>query len=281
MNDVLRKELKNVTISRFPPLEYECNEALNTLCTNLSYCGDDIQTILFTSRYTREGKSSLTMYIMRTLASLGKRVVLVDTDLRRSVMAKRFRLKFDDGKIVGLTEYLAGVKKFNESDDVTGVGDKLNKSVKITDIVYKTNVPNAYIVPAGRDAINSLQLLASARFGDLIERLRESFDVILVDSPPAGVIVDAVEVARYCDGAVIVVAHNRGRKQDISDVAASISQTGCRVLGAVLNGVNLDSFQNRKYYYRSGRYANYYRNDYYRSAPKREASVDKRKKTTK
>lgn len=92
----------------------------------------------------------------------------------------------------------------------------------------------------------------------MMRMLKESFDIILVDSPPAGVIVDAMEIARHCDGAVLVVGYNKGRSQDISEVATNIAKTGCQVLGAVMNGVNLKSFRNRKYYYRSERYSAYY-----------------------
>ena len=108
--------------------------------------------------------------------------------------------------------------------------------------------------------LSSLQLLASPRYGEMMEQLRREFDVILVDTPPAGVIVDAVEIAKYCDGAIIVVGYNKGRKQDIGEVTSNIAKTGCRVLGAVMNGVDFDTFRNRKYYYRSERYSAYYRN---------------------
>lgn len=104
-----------------------------------------------------------------------------------------------------------------------------------------------------------MQLLASPRFGDMMKTLKEKFDIILVDSPPVGVIIDAMEIAKSCDGAVLVVEYNNGRSQDIGEVAAGIARTGCPVLGAVMNGVDLKSFGNRKYYYRSERYAGYYR----------------------
>ena len=91
-----------------------------------------------------------------------------------------------------------------------------------------------------------------------MKALKNSFDYILVDTPPAGVIVDAVEIAKHCDGAVIVVGYNRGRSQEVGEVAANIAKTGCKVLGAVMNGVDMKSFRNRKYYYRSGRYSTYY-----------------------
>ena len=232
--------MNQMKITRFPTLDYACIEAINTLCTNLFYCGDNITSVLFTSRYEQEGKSSITMNVMRTLASFGKRVVLVDADLLRSSLARRYRFSFETREPLGLAQYLAGMCPLDQ-------------------VVYSTDLENACILPAGREVLSSLQLLASPRYGEMMDQLRREFDVILVDSPPAGVIVDAVEIAKYCDGAIIVVGYNKGRKKDIGDVASNIAKTGCKVLGAVMNGVDFDSFRNRRYYYRSERYSAYYR----------------------
>ena len=87
--------MNKMNITRFPTLDYACNEAMNTLCTNLFYCGEDIRSVLFTSRYEQEGKSSITINVMRTLASFGKRVVLVDADLRCSTLARRYRFSYE------------------------------------------------------------------------------------------------------------------------------------------------------------------------------------------
>ena len=242
--------MNQLSIGRFPELDYACGEAMNTLCTNLFYCGENIRSVLLTSRYEQEGKSSIAMNVMRTLAGFGKRVVLVDADLRCSTLARRYRFSFARGEAFGLAQYLAGM-------------------CALEDAVYQTNLPGAYILPAGREVLNSMQLLTSPRYGEMMEALRKNFDVVLVDSPPAGVIVDAVEIAKYCDGAIIVVAYNKGRRQDIGEVAVTIAKTGCKVLGAVMNGVNLKTFRNRRYYYRSGRYSAYYHNNYYgREKPK-------------
>lgn len=251
-----------LNITRFPALDYACVEAMNTLCTNLSYCGTDIRVLLFTSRYEQEGKSSIAMNVMRTLAGYGKRVLLVDADLRCSTLARRYRFNFVQGEALGLAQYLAGMCSLDEA-------------------LYQTNLPGAFILPAGRDVLNSMQLLATGRFGEMIAALRQSFDMIIVDTPPAGVIVDAVEIAKHCDGAVLVVGYNKGRRQDIGDVAANIAKTGCPVLGAVMNGVNLKSFRNKRYYYRSEQYSAYYH--YYGEAgeqadqPARAAKAGKRR----
>lgn len=236
--------MNELEISKFPPLEYAPNEAFNTLSTSLFYCGTDVKTILITSRYAVEGKSFVSMNLMRTLASLNKQVVLLDTDLRRSGIVGQFRIRFETSTPMGLAQYLAGMCQMEE-------------------ILYKTDIPNAYLIPIGREVSSSLQLLSSQRMSDLMEQLRSKFDVVLVDSPPAGVIVDALEIAKYCDGALIVVSYNRGKKQEIGEVKAAIEKTGCKVLGAVLNNVDFDAYSNRKYYYKSERYAYYYNNQYY------------------
>ena len=231
--------MKQLKIGRFPALDYACSEALNTLCTNLSYCGREVRSILFTSRYEQEGKSGIAMNVMRTLAGYGKRVLLVDADLRCSTLARRYRFTYAQRENAGLAQHLAGM-------------------CELQDVVYRTNLPGTFILPAGHEVLNSMQLLASYRYGEMMDALRDEFDIVLVDSPPAGLIVDAIEIARYCDGAVIVVEYNRGRVQDVADVAANLAKTGCKVLGAVMNGVNLKSFRNRTYYYRSERYSAYY-----------------------
>lgn len=239
--------MKSIEITSFPPLDYACNEAINTLCTNLFYCGDNIRSILFTSRYQHEGKSSVTMNVMRTLASFGKRVVLVDADLRKSSLARRYKFTYEGKNTDGLAQYLAGMCPLEE-------------------VIYQTDIENACIIPAGRDVISSMQLLTSPRYEKMMMCLRENFDVVLVDTPPAGLIVDAVEIAKYSDGAIIVVGYNTGRKQEIGEIVANITRTGCKVLGAVMNGVDMGSFRNRRYYYRSGRYSSLY--SYYRKARK-------------
>lgn len=249
--------MNQLEISKFPPLEYAPNEAFNTLATSLFYCGVDTKTIPVTSRYAAEGKSYVSMNLMRTLASLNKRVVLLDTDLRRSGIIGQFRVRFDTTSPMGLAQYLAGM-------------------CRMDNILYETNIHNAYMIPIGREVSSSLQLLSSGRMMQLMEQLRDSFDVVLVDSPPAGVIVDAVEIAKYCDGALIVVSYNRGKKQEVSEVKEAIEKTGCKVLGAVLNNVDFDLYSNRKYYYKSERYAYYYNNQYYARSGKGKKETQKK-----
>lgn len=231
--------MKTLKLNRFPKLDNSSQETMNTLCTNLSYCGADIRTIMITSRYPMEGKSFISMNLMRSMARLGKRVALVDTDMRASGIRIRYGIRFPAGTHrYGLSDYLAGQCPLGEA-------------------VYATDIEGAYLIPAGYEAPNPLRLLESERMRNVIAALRKEFDLVIIDTPPAGLLVDAVALAKYCDGAVLVVSYRRGKRSDIGDVVRDIQKTGCKVMGAVLNNVNFKSFANRQYYYKSDRYSPY------------------------
>ncbi len=228
--------MNHLEITRFPETDYYCTEALNTLCTNISYSGVEMKTVMVTSRYDKEGKSFVSMNLLRSLASLKKKVVLLDADMRCSDIIGRFRLKFEGNTSNGLAHYLSGM-------------------CPIDDIIYETDIEGAFFIPIGREITNPLPLLHSDEMRKLMEYLRESFDYVIVDTPPAGLIVDAIDIAKYCDGSLIVVSYKRGKLKDISEIKSMIEKTGCTVLGTVMNNVDLKSISSRKYYYSSERYA--------------------------
>ncbi len=247
--------MKTMSITRFPPLSYQCAEAVNMLCTNLSFSGANVKKILVTSCHQSEGKSFLTMNIMRTMAGLGKRVVLVDADLRRSVIGNRYGIQFSDENALGLSHFLAGMA---------------DESM----VVYESNIPGAYMVPVGRKVSNSLPLLNSERFQYLLNGLRDHFDYVLIDAPPIGLVIDAAQIAKYCDGTLLVVGFNAVRRQELIDAKAQIDQTGCPILGTVLNQTAYDSFLSKKYSYKSS-YSHY---GYYSKYQDEEEKPGKRKK---
>lgn len=226
-------------ITNFPEPDFGCREAMNTLCTNLSYCGKNVRKIMITSRYAREGKSCLSMNLLWALSRLGRRTILIDTDLRASSIRSEYRLKCNTKEHYGLSEYLSG-------------------QCELKDAIYRTNFPNAFLIPAGHEAPNPLQLLDTQAMKNLIDCLGEGFDVVLLDTPPAGVLADAMAMAKFCDGALLVVGYRRGKQQEIGEVVVNMKQTGCKVLGAVLNGVKFNQLSNRHHYYNSERYSGLY-----------------------
>lgn len=226
-------------IGCFPELDVVSLEAMNSLCTNLSYCGKDIRKIMITSRYASEGKSYVAMNLMRMMARLGKTVVLVDADLRASGIQGRYQLHSHDGRYFGLTEYLSCQCALN-------------------DIVYQTDIPNAYMIPAGHVAPNPLALLDSMAMMELMDWLGTQFDVVLMDTPPVCVVSEGVALAKFCDGTLLVVGYRKGKKDEIGTAVKQIRQTGSRMLGAVLNNVKLKNLSNKYYYYHSERYYGHY-----------------------
>lgn len=225
--------MNRLSVTRFPLLGYACGEAMNTLCTNLSFSGENVRKIMVTSCHAAEGKSYLSMNIMRTMAKLGKTVALVDADLRRSVISAKYGLRFAEPEHPwGLAHFLAG-------------------KVKEDDVIYQTDITGAYMVPVGREVSNPLPLLNSPRFDQLLETLTRLADYVIVDAPPVGTVIDGAQIAKSCDGTLIVVSYNGVRRQELLDAKEQLEQTERPILGAVLNMVEYDNYLSRRYGYKS------------------------------
>lgn len=246
--------MKQATIGRTDVLDYSGNEAMNAICSNLSFARRDVKKIVFTSCSASEGKTYLTMQIALNLVRRGKRVVFVDADMRRSYVIKRFSVE-TNGEWRGLAHYLAGY-----SD--------------IEDVLYATNFSGLCIIPAGRDVANPLPLLDSHYFAELLDMLSERFDYVIVDAPPLGVVIDAAEIAQACDGAVFVVEYNKTRRKDLLAIRKQMEQTECPILGCVVNKVSFDSFSAKRYYNKSYYYGSYSK-EYYSRTPQQSESTRK------
>ena len=248
--------MKQLKITKFPALDYAGNEAFNTLSTNLSFAGANVKKIMITSCHASEGKSYLSMNLMRTLAQRGIKVALVDADLRRSMVNSDYGLKFEDGRSdgKGLSHFLAGM-------------------VGMDEVIYQTDIPNAIMVPVGRDVPNPLALLTNHHFAELLDMLASMVDYVIVDAPPVGVVIDAAEIAKACDGTLIAVNYNDVSRQELLDVKQQIEQTGCPILGTALNQVDYDNYMGRKYYKSYSKYGKY---GYYRKYYKRSHEAEKK-----
>lgn len=248
--------MATINILDFPPLSYAGTEAINTLCTNLTFSGDGIKRIMITSCHASEGKSTISMNIMRTMAKLGKKVVLVDGDLRRSMITKDYKLQFPSPDCLGLTHLLAGMAREEE-------------------VLYATDIPGASIVPVMKTVSSSLSLLNSNKMEKLLDLLAQYFDYVIVDAPPIGALIDAAQIARYCDGTLLVVSYNTVRKQELIDAKQQLEATGCPILGTVINQAEFDAYINRKYYYKSY-YNSYYQSSSYQTKTSRRQGKSKR-----
>ena len=210
--------------------DYGTREAFNTLRTNLLFSGRDVKTILIISCLANEGKSTISFETAVGLARVGKKVLLIDADLRKSAYASRYT---KETGLMGLSQYLSG------QSELDGV-------------LYATQIPTLNIIFSGPFPPNPTELVGASAFGELLKAEREHYDYILIDTPPLGLVIDAAVMATACDGAVLVIGAGSVSYHVAQHVTEQMKKSGCRILGAVLN-------QNRK----GKRSKNQYYNSYY------------------
>jgi len=220
--DRLREKLITVKHPKSP-----VSEAYRVLRTNLQFSSLDkpLRTLVVTSPNPSEGKSTTVANLGAVMAQTGKRVVLVDADLRRPVLHRIFEL---DNK-TGLTDML------------------LREGLVIDGHLQPTGVENLRLLNTGPLPPNPSELLGSQRMTALIERLKEEADLILFDSPPSLAVTDASVLATQADGVLIVANAGRTRRNPAKESVERLQQVGANLLGVVLN--RLQPGKGGYYYY--------------------------------
>ncbi|MGB9723120.1 MAG: polysaccharide biosynthesis tyrosine autokinase [Chloroflexia bacterium] len=230
-------------------------ECFRTLRTNLQFSGFDhpLRTILVTSPQPTEGKSTVVANLGVVLAQAGRRVIVVDTDLRRPILHHIFGQENNWG--------LTGT--------LFGEGDRTD------DGLLTTEVENLRFLPSGPLPPNPSEVLGSQRMGDLLSRLQEQADVVLLDSPPLLTMADANILAARVDGVVLVADAGRTRREALKKAAEALRRVGARILGVALNRVGLHSEGYSYYYY----YSYYYSDEGKRRKVRRRRSKKTEEKT--
>lgn len=206
-------------------------EAYKVLRTNLQFCGQDVRVIAITSCRENEGKSTIALSVAKSFADLDKRVLLIDSDMRKSVMAGR---NTNVSNPCGLSEVLSGMSPISEC-------------------LYPVENSRLNILFAGQYPPNPVELLSGKYFAALISECRKVYDYIIIDTPPLGQVIDAAVIADKCDGAVLVIGRERVHYREAQDVVEQIKKSGCKMLGVVRNsGKTGDKKYFYRKYYRSG-----------------------------
>ena len=197
-------------------------EAFRTIRTNLLFSSPDIEKkrMLITSALPQEGKTVLAANLAITFAQMGKKVLLVDSDLRRPRVHNLFNLK----RSFGLSDLLVGKESSIKNTQISGLK----------------------IITSGTLPPNPAELLASQKMRDFIEKAKDSFNTIIFDSPPLLSVTDAAELAPLSDGVVLIVKAGSTPIPVIQRGIQQVSEVGARVLGCVLNNVD---FEKEHYYY--------------------------------
>ena len=211
---------------------YFVREAFNTLRTNILFSGKNVKTIVVTSCFAHEGKTTISFELARSLAESGKRILLVDADLRKSVLVTRVTR---EKGLVGLSQVLSG-------------------QVSTDDAICTTQFENFDIIFAGPYPPNPTELVGSPAFRELLDEKRDDYDYIIVDAAPLGLVIDAAVMSSVCDGALIVINAGHVKYRVAQGVKEQLEKSGCKILGVVLNqidkkhaGTSANSYYSSKY----------------------------------
>lgn len=205
-------------------------EAYRSLRTNIQFASITAETkvVVVTSPGPGEGKSSVAANLASVMALAGSKCFLVDADLRKPVQAGQFGVS---GRI-GLTDVLMG-------------------SLDLEDALVETEVEGLTLLPSGPTPPNPAELLGSQVMKDLIQRLRESADFVIIDAPPLLPVTDAALLAPNTDGTILVLKSGETDKQAMVRAKQLLEAVQARILGVVLNGVTpKNGGYYHHYYYR-------------------------------
>ncbi len=197
--------------------DFLSTEAYKTLRTNVLFSGVDIKTILVTSHQENEGKSTTSTELAKSLAEIDKKVLLIDADLRKSVMQP----------------------KNAQGKTFLGLSEILSNQCSIEQVIYSTQHENFDVLFCGNFPPNPVELLSSKNLETLLCNLKEIYDYIIIDSPPLGYVIDAAVIASVCDGAIFVISEGVVSVREAQKAKIQIEKSGCKILGVVLNDVQM------------------------------------------
>lgn len=226
--------MKNIITFKDP--KSPASEAFRTLRTNLQFStiDDSIKSVVVTSAGPGEGKSTTISNLAVSMAQSGKKVLLIDCDLRNPSIHKKLGI-INRG---GMTNLLIQKKQIDES-------------------IMETEIQNLYVITSGPIPPNPAELLGSKRMRSLIKEFENVFDITLIDSPPVLAVTDAQILSTICSGVILTIAYGEGEKEAVIKAKDLLDKTGSKILGVVLNKIPMKN--SRKYGRYYGKYygANY------------------------
>jgi capsular exopolysaccharide synthesis family protein len=207
------------------------SEAYRTLRTNIDFSAVDneLRTLMITSSGPGEGKSTTVANIATVYAQTHRKVIVLDADLRKPTMQHTFEVS----NRKGLTSFLSG-------------RDELK------DVIQNTRILGVDIIPSGPIPPNPSEILSSKKLMALVETLKETYDLIIFDTPPALAVTDAQIMATKVDGVILVIDQGRVKKEAAAKMKASLDHVNAHILGVVLNNVDRKTGDNYYYYYYYG-----------------------------
>ena len=191
-------------------------EAYRVIRTGIQFAqaGKELQTIALTSCTPNEGKSTTIANLAVVLTQAGKSVLLIDCDMRNPTVHKNFNLS-----------------------NKVGLSSCISMGTALSDAVQKTSIEGLYALTGGVIPPNPSELLDSEQMKNVLQRAKEQYDYVLIDTPPVMPVTDALIVSRFVDGMILVIASAEVKVEMARDVKNQLVNAGANILGVVLNKV--------------------------------------------
>lgn len=210
------------------------SEIFRTLRTNLQFMTTTkgLKSLLVTSSVPGEGKSWVSANLVAAFAQEEKKVIIIDSDMRKGRMHTIFKVD----KKPGLSNYLSGVSEIEEKNN-------------ILNYIKQTQMENVYVMPAGDVPPNPSELLVSEKMTKLIEQLGDMFDLVIFDGTPCLLVTDSVILARQVDATLIVTAYKSTKMGDVEKIKKAIENVGGSIAGIVINKIPVSPKKYQSTYY--------------------------------
>ena len=220
---VAKQQFKGFVVEKKP--KSIVSEAYRTLRTNIQYSSFDkqIKTIVITSAEAAEGKSTVSGNLALSFAQNEKKVIIVDCDLRKPSEHKKFKIS----NLIGLSEVLIGKERLEK-------------------VIQKHN-ENLDILPSGKIPPNPSEMLSSSAMTNLIEKLKEEYDMVILDSAPLQAVTDAQILSTKADGTILVIRAQRTNREAVIEAKNLLTKVGANIIGTVLHAV--ENTRGKYYYY--------------------------------
>lgn len=214
---------------------FAVKEAYNAIRTNLLFTqhGEKCPVFVITSPTANNGKTINSINLAISFAQMGKRTLLIDSDMRNPTIHRMFSIPVKNG----LSEILAGL-----TDNIS---------------VSKTDIENLSILTAGKIPPNPAELLSSSRMDKLLEFVREHYDCVFIDTPPINLVTDSTVFAQKVTGYILVIKTDTTNTHDVKTTVSNLQQIDANILGFILNDVNSEKKKYYSYYRRYNYNYNY------------------------
>lgn len=194
------------------------SEQFKTIRTNINFSMPDqkLETLMFTSASPNEGKSTITSNMAVVFAQEGKKVLLVDADMRKPTTHYTFKTS----NAYGLTNVLTNQSTWQE-------------------VIIESPIVGLDILPCGPIPPNPAELVGSQKMGKLIDELKQTYDLVIFDTPPILSVTDAQILSNKCDGAILVINSGTSEKDSVQKAAEALQNSKANVIGTILNNFKL------------------------------------------